>query len=127
MKRGFIFLLLGPASVFLVFLVPVVIHAGLRSLDLPLYIAMTLFFLTFIVAAITAPVDGYLARALPIPLRMPIAAIVGGTVGAGEALLLSPHWFLQPFAIGGAICMGMCSLLSHDYGKRQQSIVPTKT
>jgi hypothetical protein len=89
---------------------------------------MLLFLFTLPVSALSASFDGYLARSLPLSLRAPLTAIVGATVAGGLAgalfSCLLPPSMLMWFAIGGAVCMGACSLLSHDYGKRQRPGVP---
>ena len=52
-------------------------------------------------------VDGYLARSLPALLRAFLTAAFGMTI-----------------AIGGALCTGVCSLLSNDYGHRHRLALP---
>jgi hypothetical protein len=132
MKRAVVFLVLGPASVFLTWSI-FVAGAGGPAGGFVAFVGMLLFLFTLPVAALSASFDGYLARALPLPLRAPLTAIVGATVAGGLLLALNrmmfPHGttlpleILTPFAIGGAVCMGACSLLSHDYGKRQRPAV----
>jgi hypothetical protein len=77
------------------------------------------------VSALTLPVDCYLAQRLPLALRAPLTAVVGGTIAVGLlcalAWAVSPHGatpqcLLTPFAIGGALSMGLGSVLSSDYG-----------
>ena len=133
MKRAFVFLLLAPTLV-AVATWPYVAPAG--GCDLILVAGLCL--LTFLVSAITAPVDGYLARALPIPLRAPLIAIVGAALAVGTVCVLVsavlrhwtmlPQWILIPFAIGAALCTGVCSLLSNDCrGPRSLSRQPHVT
>jgi hypothetical protein len=125
MKRVLVFLLLAPTLVaFTVWLMIVPAGTGL-GVDLSELCAVALFSFTFVVSAITWPIDGYLAGALPIPLRAPLTAIVGAGTAVGLALALAsmmvsrwtmlPQSILLPFAIGGALGMGACSLLSNDY------------
>lgn len=126
MKRALMFLLLGPTLVVAAFLIYIVKgpwgHFEGAS-------AMILFIFTFFVAAITGLVDGYLAQALPVYLRAPLTAIAGATITVSLVLILvgtiSLQWILMPFAIGGALCMGTCSLLSNDYGSCQRLAMPT--
>ena len=72
-----------------------------------------------IVAIVTGPIDGYFAHALPLPVRMPLTAAVGATMAVGLILALTgkmlPEDVLTRLAIIGAVGMGVCSLLSHDY------------
>ena len=130
MKRAVVFLVLGPASVAFTFLLMCVTAGGAKPCDFEQLCAAALFLFTLPVSAITGPIDSYLARALPLALRAPLTAIAGAAAAVGLLLALNrmmfPHGttlpleILMPFAIGGAVCMGVCSLLSHDYGKRQQ-------
>jgi hypothetical protein len=132
MKRALMFLLLGPALVVVPWLIFIAAIDGLKGpVD---FVATVLFLFTFVVATITGLVDGYLARALPIRLRTLLTASVGATT----AWLLAYAFFtevfspststslvLMPFAIGGAIVMGACALLSHNYSDEPEpSIVP---
>jgi hypothetical protein len=125
MKRAFVFLLLAPTSVaFAVWLKLPAVHTGPMA-GLSEYIAAVLFLLTFLVSAITGPIDGYLSRALAIPWRAPLIAIVGAATAAGVVLVLAslalsrwtmpPQGFLMLIAIAGALCMGACSALSNNY------------
>lgn len=124
MKRTFVFLLLGPVLVaFTPWLIAVVggrrIKGGFDELC-----AMVLFSFTLLVSAVTSPVDQYLAHALPLVLRAPLIAIAGAMIAVGLVLAVawmvvpqwakSPRWIAMPFAIGGALCMGMCSVLASD-------------
>lgn len=133
MKRTLIFLLLGPIMVVTAWLIFIVAIGGSRgSVD---FVATGLFVFTFFVAAISRPIDGYLARAWPIHLRAPLTAVVGATIAAvGIPFVLfaispfiflailssTPLWTVVLLATGGALCMGACSLLSHDYGNRRR-------
>jgi hypothetical protein len=123
MKRAVVFLVLGPASVFLAWSI-FVAGAGGPAGGFVAFVGMLLFLFTLPVAALSASFDGYLARALPLPLRAPSTAIVGATIAGGLACALFsclfPPSMLMWFAIGGAVCMGACSLLSHDYGNPQR-------
>jgi hypothetical protein len=125
MKRAFLFLVLGPLSVFVTIFVMFVAVSGARSLGVAQCCAMVVAVLTLPVSAITGAVDGFIVPVLPIFFRAPLAALIGATIAWSLACVLtrglfSPSmsiwWELMPFAIGGAVCMGACSLLSHDYG-----------
>jgi hypothetical protein len=116
MKRASVFLLLGPASV--VFAVWVGFGAPARPIVA--IIAMILFLLISLPSAMAGLVDGCLARKFPILVRAPLTAIAGSALAVGFARALigvmpRPDELI-PFAIGSALYMGVCSLLSHDYG-----------
>jgi hypothetical protein len=72
------------------------------------------------VATITGPVDGYLAHVIPQPLRAALSAVVGATTATFLILLILgiggerpiPSEILMKIASFGAVCMGLCSLLS---------------
>jgi hypothetical protein len=132
MKRALMFLLLGPALVVIPWLIFIAAIDGLKGpVDI---VATVLFLFTFLVATITGLVDGCLARALPIRLRTLVTASVGATIAwilayAFFTGIFSPSaslsLLLMTFAIGGAIVMGTCALLSHDHGSAPEpSIVP---
>ena len=118
MNRTLVFLLLGPLSVVLVTWVAV----GMPFESFALFIAVLLFLVTFPVSAIVGVLDGQLARAIPLLLRAPLTALVGAT-----AAMALPRALLGPlpqdmsvlFGIGGAFCMGLCSLLAHDYNAQK--------
>lgn len=114
MSRPFVFLLLGPLSVVLTTWVAV----GMPFESFVPPIALALFFFTLPVSAIVGILDGQLARAIPLLLRAPLTALVG----AAAAMVLPrallgpmPQDMSVPFGLGGAFCMGVCSLLAHDY------------
>lgn len=114
MNRSFVFLLLGPLSVVLAAWVAV----GMPFESFAVSIAVLLFLLTFPVSAIVGILDGQLARAIPLLLRAPLTALVGATAAMvlPRALLGPlPQDMSVPFGFGGAFCMGLCSLLAHDY------------
>jgi len=143
MKRAIVFLLLCPASVATAWLIYFVESGGASSAVAEI-VTVLLFCFTLCVAVIAWFIDGSLASSLPLVLRAPLTAIAGG-VTAGVLFLISafpllmnpfaigmmhganvwtlPLWLSAPFAIGGALCMGVCSLLSHDYGRRQRPAV----
>jgi len=117
MKRTFVFMLLGPVlGLFGATLNEVVARGGFRW-EFGEGAAMALVF-SVIVSAVTAPVDGYFAHALSLPLRVPLTAIVGATIAVGLILALGgkmlPQDVLMRFTITGALAMGTCSLLSHN-------------
>ncbi|MBR1199637.1 hypothetical protein JQ634_24855 [Bradyrhizobium sp. AUGA SZCCT0240] len=114
MSRPLVFLLLGPLSVVLTTWVAV----GMPFESFVPPIALALFFFTLPVSAIVGILDGQLARAMPLLLRAPVTALVG----AAAAMVLPrallgpmPQDMSVPFGLGGAFCMGLCSLLAHDY------------
>jgi hypothetical protein len=129
MKRTLIFLLLGPTLVacttafMFLRLSPEFVYVAAstnRSLgDIPQILAMMLFLFTFLVAALTGPIDGCFARILPILWRAPLIAIAGGIIAVGLLLVVFgdriPDMPIR-IVIGDALCMGLCSLLSNDYG-----------
>jgi hypothetical protein len=121
MKRALVFLIVGPLAVALVASLELV-AAGGRG-EIVQFIAMALFLLTLPVAALAGAIDGGLARTFPIVLRAPLTAIVGATAACILAFALL-HCFFPPselafFSVGGAICMGACSLLANDYSRAQ--------
>lgn len=118
LKRTYVFLLLGPIlGVFGAKLNEVV--AG-RAFSWEIGEGTVVAFIfSAIVSAITGPIDGYFAHAVPVPLRAPLTAIVGATIAVGLLLYLvgkvTPLQFPTHIAIIGALSMGMCSVLSHNY------------
>jgi len=84
------------------------------------FLVIVLFFFTLPVSALAGCLDAYLARAFAIPLRAPLIAAIGAVIASGLAYLLFscllPTSSLKFFAIGGATCMGLCSLLANEYG-----------
>jgi hypothetical protein len=117
MKRVFIFLVLGPLAVAIT--VFSALAAGGAPGNFAQFLAAALAFLTFPVAAFAGLADGCLARTFPIPLRAPLTAIIGATIACIPAFAFL-HCFLPSselmfLPVGGAVCMGLCSLLSHDY------------
>jgi len=120
-KRALIFLVLGPVLVAFIARLVVALVAGPPAQDvLPLF-AIVLFFFTLPVSALVGSLDAYLARAFAIALRAPLIAAAGAIVAFGLAYILfnwavpSPS-YLTCFAIGGAVCMGLCSLLANEHG-----------
>lgn len=114
MKRALVFLLLGPALTVLTIWVAV----GMPVEAMAASIAVLLFLFTSPVMGIVGLLDGYLARSLPILLRAPLSALVGATAAAVlPAAILGPmpQDLSMYFGLGGALCIGVCSLLAHDY------------
>ena len=112
------FLLLGPILGVLVALSPDVASGGLNAWLV--LIAKQVFVIGLLVSAITGLVDGILSRSLSIFLRAPLTALVGAMAAIGlPAALLGrlPQEMSMSLAIGGAFCMGVCSVLSHEYGR----------
>ena len=124
MKRAFVFLLLAPLSVFCAVLLMFTDAAGTQSLGFACMAGAVLAVLSLPMSAIAAAVDEYLAHAFPISLRVYLTAGVGAIVATGETLavfssLLSPS-IIMALALGAALVMAACSLLSHEYGDRQR-------
>lgn len=122
MKRTLMFLLLGPASVAFAVFWACVAELGAGHRDLAVIAALSLFILTVPVSACVGTVDGCLARTLPLASRAPLSALLGAAMAFGFICALSPPMSEVPlaFAMGGAICMGACSLLSNE-GRRQRA------
>jgi hypothetical protein len=122
MKRAFVFLVVAPLSVFVMVLSCVTIFGG-KSVDLAALCAIVLAVVTLPASVTAGFADGYL-RILPISLRAYLTAMVGAAIATGEALVLFssllPPSIVLTLAGGGAVVMGACSLLSHDYGGRQR-------
>ena len=121
MKRPLVFLVAAPALVAIVAPLALAQMSGPPARDFLNVLAVVLFFFTLPVSALAGSLDAYLARALATPLRAPLIAAVGAVIASGLAFILF-NWFLPPpsylayFAIGGAACMGLCSLLAGEYG-----------
>jgi hypothetical protein len=121
MKRALVFLVIGPVLVSTIATLAIAQAAGTPSPDIARLVAIALFFFTLPVAALAGTLDVYLARAFAIPLRAPLIAAIGAIIASGLAwilfsCLLPPPNYLPFFAIGGAACMGLCSLLANEYG-----------
>ena len=118
MKRAFVFLVVAPVSVFVMVLLSCVAIFGGKSADLATLCAVVLAVVTLPASVIAGLADGYLS-VLPISLRAYLTAMVGAAIATGEALVLFssllPPSIVLTLAIGGAVLMGACSLLSHDY------------
>jgi hypothetical protein len=136
MKRPVVFLLLGPSLVALAVWTVAAAIAGRIDDSFVGVCAVTAFLLTLPVSAITGLMDGYLARGLPTLLRAFLAAAFGMTIAIGLVLALFTIMFsptVPPEVMNGALCaglflllpMGVCSLLSNDYGK--PGVTPTNT
>jgi hypothetical protein len=114
MKRVLVFLLLGPASAaFTVFLMCVA-DTGTKYWDIALLSAVAMLIVTLPLSAFCGVVDECVARTLPMAARAPLTALVGATIAGGLVWVLFRPLF-PTFAIGGALCMGGCSLLSNEY------------
>jgi hypothetical protein len=121
MKRALVFLVAGPVLVAVTAPLAIAQISGPPSRDFLQLFAIVLFFFSLPVAALAGFFDAYLARAFAIPLRAPLIAAVGAIISSGLAYilfscLLPPPQYLTYFAIGGAACMGLCSLLANEYG-----------
>lgn len=122
MKRAFVFLLLAPLSVFCTVVLMCTDVAGTKSPGFAFIAGTVLAALSLPMSAIAAAVDGYLARAFPVSVRVCLTASVGAIIATGELLvlfssLLSPSIVIG-LALGGALVAAAGSLLSHDYSDR---------
>lgn len=121
MKRAIVFLVAAPVLVAILGPLTLRQMSGPPPRDILQFVAVVLFFFTLPVSALAGSLDAYLARAFAAPLRAPLIAAAGAVVSSGLAFILF-NWFLPPpsylayFAIGGAACMGLCSLLAGEYG-----------
>ncbi|WFU17801.1 hypothetical protein [Bradyrhizobium sp. CB3481] len=129
MKRAFVFLVLAPVTVFFAALLMWIAATGTQSLDFGCLVAGVLFLFALPMSAISWTADEFLARDFPIALRASLTAIVAATVVSAEILSvfssLFPSSIVTALAVGGAIVMATCSLLSNDYsGQRQGRLEP---
>jgi hypothetical protein len=123
MRRAVVFLVVAPIFVFVVVFF-LGAAAGGKNPAFAAFTAVALTFVTLLAAAVACSLDAYLARALAIPLRAPLVAAVGAVIASGltSGLMyvvfnqLLPQEPLAYVAIGGAACMGICSLLANEYG-----------
>jgi hypothetical protein len=121
MKRALVFLVLGPVLVSAVATLAIAQAASVPDREFARLLAAVLFLFTLPVAALAGSFDAYFARAFAIPLRAPLIAAIGAIIASGLAwilfsCLLPPPNFLIFFAIGGAACTGICSLLANEHG-----------
>lgn len=118
MNRNLMFLLASPISV--ASTVSLIGAGSGLHLGFPRLFAAASFIFTLLVSLVTLALDGVLTRASPFVLRSPLTAIVGAMAAGGLGAVLSegrlPPSMLVSCAIAGAFCMGVCSLLSNDYG-----------
>ena len=123
MKRAFIFLVAAPVTVFFAVLLMWVVATGTNSLDFGCLVAGVLSIFALPMAAISWAADEFISRDFSIPLRASLTAIVGATAVTAEISAvfssLLPSSIVTAFAIGGALVVAACSLLSNDYGHRQ--------
>src|SRR4051794_4885435 len=143
MKRMLVFVLIGPTLAVAAWSIAFAAR-GRGSVDLAATVGLLLFCFTMSVATVARLIDSALALFLPLFLRVPLVAVTGAIGGlcfgaglwffflsispVGAALLSQTvRWGLvvrtsMPFVVGGALCMGACSLLSHDYAFWQQRV-----
>lgn len=123
MNRGLVFALLGPVCGVLAAVLPDVVR-GRFDIVIAL-IGMIVLLYSMIVSIVTSVADGVLAGILPISWRASLIAVVGAAIAAGPLLSLlyeqAPQLVLAIAAVG-ALAMGMCSLLSHDYGRNRAAV-----
>jgi hypothetical protein len=127
MKRALVFLVIGPTLVSTVATLAIAQAAGAPAPGVARLVAMALFFFTLPVAALAGSLDAYLARAFAFPLRAPLISAAGSVIASGLAWIVlncfvPPANYLTWFAIGGAACMGACSLLANDYGRQEMAV-----
>jgi hypothetical protein len=118
MKRALAFLVFGPVLAAVTTLL-VMSQAGWSDHGFAKIFATAVFFFTLPVSAMTACLDGVLTD-MRIPLRAALTAATGALVASVLAFVLfnclfPPAAWLY-FAFGGAACMGVCSVLAHDFG-----------
>ena len=118
MKRVLAFFVFGPALAAVTALVMAQAD-GQQQYDIDKILAVAAFFLTLPVSAIIVCVDAVL-HDVPIPLRATLTATVGAVVSFGLAFILfgwssPPRYLFTLLAIGGATCMGVCSLVANDW------------
>lgn len=129
LRRALVFVLVGPVFGVLVALSLKAVADGGYPTDVGIGIVIVFFF-GLVVFPIAGAVDGVLAYVVLISLRAPLTAIVGAAVAVGLSLFLwvqfgnkmvPPSLYSQiPIAVIGALCTGVCSLLSHN--RRSQKI-----
>jgi hypothetical protein len=113
-RRFLVFSLLGPAlGIALALLMDLMAGRGIVFEEG----AFLTFMFSLGVSIVTGPVDGYLAHVIPQPLRAPLSAVVGATTATFLVLWVMggrpiPPETLMKIAVFGAMCMGLCSLLS---------------
>jgi hypothetical protein len=141
MKRPRVFLLVGPPSVVIVWLIYFFTTGGNASTaGIAAFIGVLLFCFTLVFATFAFLLDDALARHLPLFLRAPLTALAGAAgglfLGAAGLMVLglftpagltAMNWLSvlessMPWVIVGALIMGMCSLLSHDYGRNRAAV-----
>ncbi|MBR1121300.1 hypothetical protein JQ628_07215 [Bradyrhizobium lablabi] len=119
------FLVAGPSVVALIAALTVVSAGGPSGFAS--FLATIFFLFTFAVAAMAVTIDGALSCDFSIPLRASLTAIIGAaasfTLASYLFHCLLPPLVLSLFALCGAVIMGACSLLAHDYGGRQRAAV----
>ncbi|HKU05199.1 MAG TPA: hypothetical protein VJR30_03950 [Bradyrhizobium sp.] len=122
MKRALVFLVAAPISVFVATFFLGAAAGGKSPGFIPV-VATAMAIVTLSVAMLAGTLDAFLVRALAITLRAPLVAAVGAIIASGltSGLVyvvfnhLLPQEPLAYVAIGGATCMGLCSLLANDY------------
>jgi hypothetical protein len=123
MKRALVFLVAAPVMVFFAVLLMWVVLTGPQSLDFGCLVAAVLSIFALPMSVISWAADQFLARDFPTSGRATLTAIVGATAVTAEISAvfssLFPSSIVMAFAIGGAIVVAACSLLSNDYSGRQ--------
>ena len=124
MKRLPVFLLLGPIFGVLIAFSNAVVESGRFPPPDLVYGCTIVFIFSLIVSVIAGPVDAILSHVLPICLRAVLTAVVGAAVAVGLILYVgaqlggtraTPLYTRVLIAVLGALSMGACSLLSHNY------------
>lgn len=74
------------------------------------------FMFSLVVSIVTGPIDGYLAQFIPLQLRAPLSATVGAVTVAFLLFSITRGQFMSgSLVLSGAMCMGVCSLLSGPF------------
>lgn len=132
MKRALLFLLAAPALITATTTLLFVKAGGSGAGGFAAQFALAAFIFTFVVSALACGMDSYMASDLTRYHSIASRAVrtaVGGAVVAGGLTSLMIGCVLPPAAIviaaiGGAVCMGICSLVASYYGDCQQASVP---
>ena len=114
MQRTLVFLLPGTMLVYAVAWT-IYMPTGIDLADpVVRFYAVMLLVLSFLSSAIARLIDGHLVQTFSIGLRASLTAFAGAAIAILLGITL-PQWMLIPLAIGAALSMAVCSLLSNDY------------
>lgn len=115
MRRTLVFALLGP-TLYVALAVLIDLTAG-RVPEEDIFWA---FMFSLVVSIVIGPIDGYLAHFFPLQLRAPLSATAGAVTVAFLLFSITKGQFMSapvwtPIVLSGAVCMGLCSLLSGPF------------